>query len=1067
MPVSEIQHRKDSQLFAQLCATLLRRGHSVQFRVQGESMRPNILDGDAVLVAPAATCDLRQGDIALVENQDGLRVHRVDSWDPSLTALVTRSDSAIDSDPSASHLFGKVVVLQRNSRSESLTPLQTRLVHPLRAMLRRLRAAAILRLRRFAVLLSGFFALSLVCATFLVSVSQAQTDLQLTQTASATAIAAGSNVTYSEVVTNKGPNAVAAATGSVIVYLQTPPNTTYQSYYSFQTVTGTNDWTCTNPGANNVGPVVCNYGLALASGATATQLTVTFLVNAGTASGTTILSSATVTSDTVTESKPANNTSITSLIVEPTTTSDLSVSMSVAPTPVFVSSNLTYTITVQNLGQAAAPVTTGVLTDTLPTGVTFVSSTATAGWSCSGTTAISCNITAAMAMGSTATITITVTAPSSATTLTNTATATLAGDPNSANNSSTAYTVVQPLACATPGRDGAVTNLTGVVNAYYPPSTTGTLASASTSVVLGAAAAAGVQKAIAAGDLLLIIQMQDASINDTQSSSYGDGLPGDPGSGSTSLGSSGLFEFVTATSAVPVAGGTLTFTGTGPTGGLLNSYSYVVAPSASLGTATAAAWAGNVATFTFPAPLPANLIPNVLLTTTGFAPAGYNLTAPIVTVNTATGVITVALTTNPGAVTTKGTGSVTTGGQQTYQVIRVPQYTSATFLSTAPPAPPAWNGSIGGVLAIDVSSQLTLGGTVTLDALGFRGGGGRILAGGAGALTDYVTLATVATNASKGEGIAGTPRYLAPASITTNTTATDTTGGTGNPPDTLPGGSYARGAPGNAGGGGTDGKPSANSENSGGGAGGNGGAGGQGGYGWDSMAATNSTDGGFGGVAFPASTSALVMGGGGGAGTTNDGTWCDYNPATGLCTASSGAGTGIYSSGGAGGGIVIVHAGFVSGTGTISSNGQTTLSTLNDSTGGAGAGGSIIVFANSGTLSGLTVNAIGGNGGYAWPIQAPAPAFYSTNNQRHGPGGGGGGGVIFLSAAPTASSVAGGINGYTDTVQDSFGATVGQTGVYATTHVITETPGTQSGAYCASADLSVTNSATPPVVLPG
>src|SRR5208337_4918336 len=124
-------------------------------------------------------------------------------------------------------------------------------------------------------------------------------------------------------------------------------------------------------------------------------------------------------------------------------------------------------------------------------------------------------------------------------------------------------------------------------------------------------------------------------------------------------------------------------------------------------------------------------------------------------------------------------------------------------------------------------------------------------------------------------------------------------------------------------------------------------------------------------------------------------------------------------------------------------------------------------FTNSGTLSGLTVNAIGGNGGYAWPIQAPAPAFYSTNNQRHGPGGGGGGGVIFLSAAPTASSVAGGINGYTDTVQDSFGATVGQTGVYATTHVITETPGTQSGANCASADLSVTNSATPPVVLPG
>ena len=40
----------------------------------------------------------------------------------------------------------------------------------------------------------------------------------------------------------------------------------------------------------------------------------------------------------------------------------------------------------------------------------------------------------------------------------------------------------------------------------------------------------------------------------------------------------------------------------------------------------------------------------------------------------------------------------------------------------------------------------------------------------------------------------------------------------------------------------------ANDYNSGGGAGANGGAGGLGGYGWNSIAATNSTDGGFGGA---------------------------------------------------------------------------------------------------------------------------------------------------------------------------------------------------------------------------
>jgi len=991
MPTREIQHRKDSQLFAQLCLALLREGHSVQFRVQGESMRPNILDGDAVLVAPAEGRGLRHGDIALVQNQDGLRVHRVASCDVSSGAIVTRSDTGLDPDPSASRMFGKVIVLRRNSHEELLTPLQTRIIHPLRVMFRRIRVAAMLRLRRFALLLSAIFALAFFCATFLAPAVHAQTaDLQLTQTASASAVAAGTTYSYTEVVKNNASSATVTA-GTIVVYMQTPANTTYQGY-----TTGAG-WTCTHPAVGAAGPVVCTYNNTLASGATANTLTITFEVVAGTASGTTILNSATVTNSTFQDTNPANNTSITSIIVEPTTTSDLAVSMSVSPTPVFVSSNLTYTITVQNLGQATAPITTGVLTDNLPTGVTYLSSSASAGWSCSGTTTISCSITTAMTMGSTATITITVTTPSSATTLTNTATASLSGDPNPNNNSATAYTVVQPLVCATPGKDGAGGTLTGIVNAYYPPSTTGTLAAGATSVVLGAAASGGAQTAIAVGDLLLIIQMQDATINSTNTNSYGHGVPGDPGSGSTSLGSSGLFEFVTATSAVPVTGGLLNFTGTG-SGGLLNSYSYAVATA--------------------------------------------------------------------------------TQGQETYQVIRVPQYTSATLTSGLVPL--AWNGSVGGVLAIDASSQLTLGGTVAADALGFRGGGGITLTGTTNTVsdTDYVTNspanlpnlsgggdapANSGTDASKGEGIAGTPHWVAPAlgSITTTSTAISTNQ---TVLEGLPNGSFARGAPGNAGGGGTDGDPANNDYNSGGGAGGNGGTGGQGGYGWHSMAVTNSTDGGFGGVAFPASTSALVMGGGGGAGTVNNGTY--YIPSNGTHGADCGLHcTGIYSSGGYGGGIVIVHAGSVTGTGTITSNGQSTLDTYNDSTGGAGAGGSILFFANSGGLGGLTVSAIGGNGGDAWPTEAPGTPF---PGQRHGPGGGGGGGVIFLSAAPASgSSVAGGSNGYTDTVEDSYGAIPGSAGVLVTTDVITETPGTQPGAYCASADLSVTNSATPLVVLPG
>jgi hypothetical protein len=308
MPTREIQLRKDSQLFAQLCLALLREGHSVQFRVQGESMRPNILDGDSVLVAPPADRELRQGDIALVQNQDGLRVHRVASCDVSSGAVVTRSDTGLEPDPSASRMFGKVVVLRRNSHEESLTPLQTRVVHPLRVMFRRMRAAAMLRLRRFALLLSGIVALSFLYATFLAPAVNAQTaDLQLTQTASATAVAAGSTYTYTEVVKNNTSSAT-VTTGTITVYMQTPPNTVYETY------AGT-DWNCTNPGANNVGPVICTYNTTLASGATASTLTINFQVSAGTASGTTIQNSATVTNSTFVDGTPANNTSITSIVV--------------------------------------------------------------------------------------------------------------------------------------------------------------------------------------------------------------------------------------------------------------------------------------------------------------------------------------------------------------------------------------------------------------------------------------------------------------------------------------------------------------------------------------------------------------------------------------------------------------------------------------------------------------------------------------------------------------------------------------------------------------------------------
>lgn len=110
--------------------------------------------------------------------------------------------------------------------------------------------------------------------------------------------------------------------------------------------------------------------------------------------------------------------------------------------------------------------------------------------------------------------------------------------------------------CATAGASGSAT-ISGTVNNYWPA--TASLGSGGTSVTLGAARFSG-GAAIAPGDLVLIMQMQNATINTSNNSRYGDNVNGDPGSGWTALNSSGNFAYARATSAVPTTGGTLTIT---------------------------------------------------------------------------------------------------------------------------------------------------------------------------------------------------------------------------------------------------------------------------------------------------------------------------------------------------------------------------------------------------------------------------------------------------------------------------------------------------------------------------
>ncbi len=354
-----------------------------------------------------------------------------------------------------------------------------------------------------------------------------------------------------------------------------------------------------------------------------------------------------------------------------------------------------------------------------------------------------------------------------------------------------------------------------------------------------------------------------------------------------------------------------------------------------------------------------------------------------------------------------------TDGQYTYQVIRVPPYFNIQLTGTI--TTPKWNGSVGGVTVISAVNQLDFNGQlITALGAGFRGGGGVNKTGAAGTLFDYYTTATNNANGSKGEGISGTPRYM-----NFNFTLVD------NVVEGYPGGSFAKGAPGNAGGGSTDSNPPANDQNAGGGGGGNGGSGGTGGNGW----LTFGVSGGMGGSNFRAfspaivsysSPSKLIMGGGGGAGDTNN--------ATGTLGALS-------SSGASGGGIVIINALTVAGVGTINVSGDTFDKTVkNDGSGGGGAGGSVLIYANSG-LAGVTAIANGGNGISNYPS--------SVSATQHGPGGGGGGGVIYSNIAiNVASTVTGGVAGtsFGSTATNSFNATDGGVGIMTNTFPFSQLP---------------------------
>ncbi len=565
----------------------------------------------------------------------------------------------------------------------------------------------------------------------------------------------------------------------------------------------------------------------------------------------------------------------------------------------------------------------------------------------------------------------------------------------------------QPASCSAPGKDGIAFS----APSYYPGN--GSVPIGSSNLTLGtlrtgAGPGGGVPGTtpIAPGDLVMIIQMQDALYNNGNGIQYGNGTTG---RGWTALNNSGKYEFRRVV-AFNAGTGALTIDQ-----GL--SFTYTdAAPSAGTG----AAENGNRRFQVIRVPqfssitLPANQSPPDWDGTTG-----------------GVWVIDVAGNLNMGGRTIDASarGFRAGGGWPNYydNTGTTVNYVNTAAFSAALPA------------------SATCAAASTSDGV------------------------AVNVGAAKGEGIAGTPRLIRTLGAATGTYAATYSysdlGGTGGYAN---GGFTARGAPGNAGGGGT--QHNAGGGGGGGSNVGQGGIGGnsfafyfatdQGGCVqlaptfWGCTGDRARAMGGLGGGTLAASIDNLIMGGGGGAGDNNNA--CD-NP------------TVPQAAGGNGGGIIFIRAGTISGAGNLLSNGQNALPGGRDAAGGGGAGGTVVVLTSTATPN-LSIQANGGEGGNTgYSGTGGVAGTFLRAGETQGPGGGGGGGAVLRStniSAFTSSTFAGGaggrvfpVNGNTG-ISNPYGA--GSAGGAAST--VPFTPTSQNLVFNCLPVLAVTKRTTTPVV---
>lgn len=390
------------------------------------------------------------------------------------------------------------------------------------------------------------------------------------------------------------------------------------------------------------------------------------------------------------------------------------------------------------------------------------------------------------------------------------------------------------------------------------------------------------------------------------------------------------------------------------------------------------------------------------------------------------------------------------------QIVRVPRFNDLTIPAGTNIIPNLWNGSTGGLVAIEVAGNLSLNGSVNANAAGFRGGVVDAF-GLPGSTTDptekrFAGSHDPSQGSEKGEGIHGFYTELDAIYSRYGVSAASNGGG---------GGGFQ-----NCGGGGgsniytgalrytgtgvpnaafnafwslDNAYPNFNTDP----------------QTYSSLNGNISPGGGRGGYAYSNSNqNELVVGPrnaswGGDARKSNGGLGghaLTYDPTRLFAGGGGGAGdqdSGEGGNGGRGGGIVFLTVyGTTSGSGNVSSNGAAGQNTNptnaapnggdprkgNDGAGGGGAGGYLYIKNANALPASLSLNAVGGAGG-----NQNLTYLFPTTDEASGPGGGGSGGAIARTSGAAVSNVTGGAGGTTNSSHvNQFtlnGATGGHAGV--------------------------------------